>query len=127
MTINNTEVTNENQVHLGVPQTHSFAFGGPLLDELQTLLEKQMELARQGNIREVEVLSKKAGSLVEKIIQTGTPDRPETLLTGQQRRQLGKLYEDLCLAISAQKAGVCTELKQVRKGKKTIQAYRSHI
>ena len=113
MTTNNTEVTNENQVHL--------------LDELQTLLEKQVELARQGNIREVEVLSKQAGSLVEKIIQTGTHDCPEAVLKAEQREQLGKLYEDLCLAISAQKAGVCTELKQVRKGKKTIQAYRSHI
>jgi hypothetical protein len=113
MTTNNIEVINNNQAHL--------------LDELQTLLEKQVELARQGNIREVEILSRQASSLVEQIIETGTSKSPETLLNVEQRKQLGKLYEDLCLAISAEKAGVNTELKHVRKGKRTIQAYRSHI
>jgi len=113
MTTNDTKVISDNHVHL--------------LDELQTLLEKQVELARQGSIREVEVLSKQADSLVEQIIQTGTHHCPEDVLKAEQRKKLGKLYEDLCLAISAQKAGVCTELKQIRKGKKTIQAYRSHI
>ena len=113
MTTNNNEATNENKVHL--------------LDELQTLLVKQLELARQDNIGEVEALSKQASSLVEKITQTGIPGSPETVLTAEQKQQLGKLYENLCLAISAQKTGLCADLKQIRKGKKTIKAYRSHI
>jgi len=113
MTKNNTEVIGDNQIHL--------------LDELQTLLEKQIELARQGNIREVEVLSERAGSLVEKITQTGILDPAEPVFNVQRQEQLRKLYEDLCLTITAQKADVSEKLSQVRKGKKTIQTYRSHI
>lgn len=98
-----------------------------LLDKLQNLLEKQVEMARQGNIRKVEVLSEQAASLVEKIVQKGILDPAEHVFNRQRKEQLRKLYEDLCLAITAQKADVSEKLTQVRKGKKTIQAYRSHI
>ena len=134
MSTNNTGVIGDNQIHL--------------LDELQILLEKQIELARQGNIRAVEELSKQADSLVEKIAQTGIlapadpapieprlgcadgRRRPEHLtqtIGAGQREQLRKLYEDLCLVITAQKADVSGKLSRVRKGKKTVQTYRSHI
>ena len=113
MTKNNTEVIGDNQIHL--------------LDELQTLLEKQIELARQGNITEVEVLSEQAGSLVEEITQTGILYPADPVFNGQRQEQLRKLYEELCLTITAQKADVSDKLSQVRKGKKTIQTYRSHI
>ncbi|MHC4692172.1 MAG: hypothetical protein ACYS67_05475 [Planctomycetota bacterium] len=99
-----------------------------LLDELQTLLEKQMDMARQGNIRDLEALSKQAGSLSENIAQTGILDQEaDTVFNEGRREQLQKLYEDLCLAVAAQRAVVCEELSRVRKGKKTIQTYRSHI
>jgi hypothetical protein len=113
MTKNNTEVIGDNQIQL--------------LDELQTLLEKQIELARQGNIREVEVLSERAGSLVEKIARIGIPDPADTVFNRQRQEQLRKLYENLCLTITARKADVSDKLSQVRKGKKTIQTYLSHI
>lgn len=98
-----------------------------LLDELQTLLEKQVEMARQGNIRDVEVLCEQAGSVVEKIVQTQILDPAESIFNRKRREQLQKLYEDLCLAITDQKAEVSKELNRVRKGKKTIQTYRNHI
>lgn len=98
-----------------------------LLDELQTLLEKQVETARQGKIRDVEVLSKQAGSLSEKIAQTGILDPADLAFNEVRREKLQKLYEELCLAITDQKAEVSKELSRVRKGKKTIQTYRSHI
>ena len=113
MTTKNTEVIGGKQIHL--------------LDELQTLLEKQIELARQGNIREVEVLSEQAGSLVEKIAQKGVLNPADPVFNGERQEQLQKLYEELCLAVTAQKADVSEKLSQVRKGKKTIQTYRSHI
>ena len=113
MSTNNTDVIGDNQIHL--------------LDELQTLLEKQVEMAKQGNIRDVELLSKQADSLVEQIAQTGILDAANPAFNGGQRERLRKLYEDLCLAITAQKAGVREELSRVRKGKKTVRAYRSHI
>jgi hypothetical protein len=113
MSIKNIDVIGDNQTHL--------------LDELQTLLEKQIELARQGDLREVELLSEKSGSLVEKIAQTGILDTADPSFNGGRRERLQKLYEDLCLTVEAQKAGISEELSRVRKGKKTVQAYRSHI
>ena len=113
MSTNNTELIGDDQIHL--------------LDELQVLLEKQIELARQGSIRDVGILSERGVWLVEKIAQTGILDQADPALNGGRREQLRKLYEDLCLAITAQKADVSEKLSRVRKGKKTVQTYRSHI
>jgi len=50
-----------------------------LLDDLQDLLEKQIELAQQGNISGVEVLSKQANSLVRVLLlQLSKPRLPES-------------------------------------------------
>jgi len=95
-----------------------------LLDELQSLLEKQIKLAQQGNISGVEVLSKQASSLVGKIAQSGVLESSEFK---SQREQLRKLYQDLCLALTAQQAETAEELSRVRKGKKTIATYRGNI
>ncbi len=95
-----------------------------LLDELRNLLEKQIELARQGNINEIEVLSKQARSLVRQIVQSGVLESSEFK---SQREQLRKLYQDLCLALTAQQAETAEELSRVRKGKKTIATYRGNI
>jgi hypothetical protein len=95
-----------------------------LLEELQNLLEKQIEFARQGNINEIEFLSKQASSLVEKIARSGLVESSEFK---SQREQLRKLYQDLCLALTAQQAETAEELSRVRKGKKTIATYRSNI
>ena len=95
-----------------------------LLNELQSLLEKQIELARQGNINEIEVLSKQAGSLVGKIVRPGVFESSEFK---SQHEQLRKLYQDLCLALTTQQVETAEELSRVRKGKKTIETYRSNI
>ena len=95
-----------------------------LLDELQSLLEKQMELARKGNINEIEVLSKQAGSLVGEI------ERSEVFESAEfrsRREQLRKLYQNLCLALAAQQAETAEKLSQVRRGKKTIEVYRNNV
>ena len=94
------------------------------LDDLQSLLEKQIELAQQGNVSEVEVLNEQAGSLVEKTIQMGILESPEFK---SRREQLQKLYSRLCLAVTAQRADVAEKLSRVRKGKKTIETYHSNI
>jgi len=95
-----------------------------MLDELQGLLEMQIELARQGNINEVEVSSKQASSLVEEIARSGIFESAEFR---SRREQLRKLHQDLCLALTAQKAETANELSRVRKGKKSIKAYRNNI
>lgn len=95
-----------------------------LLNELQSLLEKQIELARQSNINEIEVLSKQASSLVGKIVRSGVLESSEFK---SQHEQLRKLYQDLCLALTTQQVETAEELSRVRKGKKTIETYRSNI
>jgi hypothetical protein len=95
-----------------------------LLDDLQVLLERQIELAQAGNIRSVEVLSKQANFLTGKIAETGMLGRPEFK---SRREQLQKLYDGLSLAIIAQKAETCGNLSRVRKGRKAIGTYRSNI
>jgi hypothetical protein len=97
-----------------------------MLDELQGLLEKQLKLAHQGNSasERTEVLGRQAGCLVEKITQAGILERPEF---DSQKKRLKKSYEDLRLAISAQKAETSEKLIQVRRGKKIVETYRNNI
>ena len=97
-----------------------------MLDELQGLLEKQLELAHQGNSasERTEVLGKQADYLVEKITQAGILERAEF---ESQKKRLKKSYEALHLAISAQKAETSEKLIQVRKGKTIVETYRKNI
>lgn len=95
-----------------------------LLDNLQALLERQTKLAQQGKIGDVELLSKQAGSVVERIAEIGIFELPEFR---SRRRQLQKLYEELCLTITVQQAHITQRLSHVHKGKKTIGTYLSNI
>jgi hypothetical protein len=95
-----------------------------LLDDLQNLLERQIKSASQNNISEVEALSKQADCLIEKISQTRILEQAEFK---ERRRQLQKLYDRLHLAIATQQAETTEHLSWVRRGKKTIEAYRKNI
>ena len=94
------------------------------LYDLKSLLKRQIGLARKGNIKEVEVLSEQASSLVEKVKLSGVLESAEHK---SQLEQLQKLYQELCLVITAQQARTTEELKRIRKGKRTIAAYRGNI
>ena len=94
------------------------------LYDLKSLLKKQIGLARRGNIKEVEVLSKQASALVEKVKLSGVLESADYKSQGEQ---LQKLYQDLCFAITTQQAGIGEELKRIRKGKRTVAAYRDNI
>ena len=91
-----------------------------LLDSLQSLLEKQIELIQQGNIGKVEVLGNQANFFVEKIAQSGTLEMAEFK---DRRKQLQKLFDSLRLALAAQKADTAERLSRLRKGKKLLGAY----
>ena len=94
------------------------------LDELRNILKKQIGFARQGNVNAIEALSKQTNSLVEKIARSGILESSEFK---NQREQLRKSYQDLCLALTTQQAENAKELSQVRKGKKTIATYGGNI
>ena len=95
-----------------------------LLDDLQSLLERQIELAQQANISDIELLSEQATYLVEKIAQTGVLESAEF---ENRRERLQKLYHDLRLAITAQRDETDETLSRVRRGKKTVEAYGNNI
>jgi len=94
-----------------------------LLDNLQSLLEKQIEMARKGNFRRVEMLVEQARPVVEKIVKINQFGQPE--LDGQ-RKQLVKLYKKLELMLAAGKASVGRQLRQVGNARKTLHAYRNN-
>jgi hypothetical protein len=95
-----------------------------LLDELQNLLEKQITLAQQGDIGEVEVLIERTGSLIEKISGTGIPESDEF---ENRKERLQKLYSSLSLALAVRNADVAEKLEQIQKGRKIIRTYRRNI
>jgi hypothetical protein len=97
-----------------------------VLDELQSLLEEQIKLAQRGSAasKRIEVLSNQADTIVVKIVQTGMLESTEFK---NRRENLKKLYDTLCLAVTAQKVDTAAKLNQVRRVKKTVGTYRSNI
>jgi len=110
MSINKAGVVSEEQAYL--------------CDELQNLLEKQIEMVQHGDIDGIEALSKQTNSLVGKCVQSGILERADF---ENQRGKLKKLYEQLSLAISVQKAETSEKLSNIRKGKRALHAYREGI
>ena len=94
------------------------------LDQLQGLLDAQLKLAQQGDVSKIETLSIEAGHLVERLVEEGVTESDEF---ESRREQLVKLYDRLSMAVTAQKADTAGELEHLRKGKKTIDAYRYNL
>jgi len=94
-----------------------------ILSDLQHLLEKQIDLAHQGDIADVERIIEQANILVGEIAQMRILEWAQFR---SQRTRLQKLYEALSLALTAQKADIAENLSHLRKGRKTIKAYRSN-
>jgi len=95
-----------------------------LLDELETLLQKQIDLARQGSFGILEDVAAQANQFVEKIVNTHILQSDEFK---NRRLHLQKLYEELHRTVAARKADVSEDLNHVRRGRKTIGVYRGNI
>ncbi len=95
-----------------------------VLQELQNLLEKQIDLANQGNIKDVEAMAGQCEPFVAKIRAAGLLKKPEYKA---ERERLAKLYRDLQLALSTQKGAAAEQLKLIRKHKRTLAIYRGNV
>ena len=93
-----------------------------LLDNLQSLLENQIAMARRSNFRHVEALAERANAVVEKIVETKTFDHPEF---DTQRKHIVKLYKKVQLILAAEKDSVGRQMKKVGNVRKTLRAYRN--
>jgi len=91
-----------------------------LLDNLQSLLEKQIEMVRRSNFRSVEALAEQADSIVEEIVKTKAFEQPDF---DSKREHLTKLYKKLELMLASGKDSVGRQLNQVSSVRKTIHAY----
>ncbi len=91
-----------------------------LLDRLQELLERQLALVRQGQLEAALELGAQTEPYVRQIAATraaqtgGATDRQE---------RVKRLYEDLCLALTAQRTEVSAALDTVRQGRRVLNAY----
>ena len=94
------------------------------LNNLKMILKEQLKLARQGNFSSVEALGERAAPIVEEISQSGDFEPAE--FQGQ-REQIKKLYEELNLSLTIQKNHTAEELSRIRRGRKTIGAYRNNV
>ncbi len=92
----------------------------PLLDNLQNLLEKQIEMARKSKFRRVEELAAKSDCIVEKIIGTKEIERKEF---ASARKNISDLYKRLELILITGKDSVNKQIRQISEGKKTLKAY----
>jgi hypothetical protein len=97
-----------------------------LLNKLKRLLEEQIQIIHQGNTNDdrVDNFNKQAESIVGKIVETGILEIEEL---NQQREKLKKLYNILNLAVIAQRDEAAKNIKEIRRGKKTIEVYRGNL
>ncbi len=90
------------------------------LDELSRLLRGQIDGVREGQFDRVDRLAARAETLVAGMIQ----DRQRTgTLAESQRAHLARLYEELALALRAERGDVQAKLRQLRQVKRAIAAY----
>ncbi|MHC4293558.1 MAG: hypothetical protein ACYSTX_04620 [Planctomycetota bacterium] len=92
-----------------------------LLDKLHSVLEKQTRMARKGNLIAVEDLTKKADVIVEEIARASNL---EQIKQTNRWKKLETIYQQLTLILASQKYSIEQQIKQIRDGRKTLQAYK---
>ena len=92
-----------------------------LLDELQSLLEKQIEVIHKGDFRTSEALAEQLGSVVDELVRMKAFEKTEF---DEHREYLAKLYRELMLKVAVEKDRLSKQLQQISQGRKTLKAYR---
>jgi hypothetical protein len=93
-----------------------------LLDDLQNLLEKQIEMVRRSDFSRIESLAEQAGLYIEKITDRKYLEQPEFV---ERREHLTQLYRKLELMLISSKDSIADQLQQVGNVRKTLAAYRN--
>jgi hypothetical protein len=98
--------------------------GKQLLEELENLLKRQIDLAQRGSLADLLKLAGSCEAMVAEAAKTGLAEKPEYK---NAMERLGGLYRRLQLVLSAQQNAAAEQLRAVRKGKKTLSAYRNNV
>ena len=100
-----------------------------VLDRLQRLLHRQLELVRRGSLSGVAELCDQTDQCVRQLVRdgrTGTQDRPGPGSADQWDR-VQRLYQELYLAVAVQRDETFTALSVIHRGKRILRTYGKHL
>jgi hypothetical protein len=95
---------------------------GVVLDRLQELLQRQLELVQQGSLAAAVGLFEETDRCVREIAGSRGATEPSATLPWQR---IERLYQELSLALTSKRTEVLTALNAVRQGKKMLSVYGS--
>ncbi len=94
------------------------------LDRLEVCLGEQIRLARGGETARLEALCQDSGEIIRRLVQWGVMDSE---LFRRRSGRLERLYGELTLAVGCELSQAATGLKEVRRARKTLRAYKSRV
>ncbi len=102
------------------------------LDRLRRLLQRQLELVHQGSLAAAVELFDQTDRCVREIavargLGTAGGTDPASVSLSESWLRLERLYQDLSLALAAQRTEVSAALNAIRQGKKVLKTYGSHL
>ena len=95
-----------------------------LVAGLEDILEKQLKLMRTSRDKAAFDL---AGQTADFVNVIGQKEIFKNDKFAAQRHNIQRLYKELTLATAERKQSVSSELKKIRKGKKSVGAYKNEI
>jgi hypothetical protein len=108
-----------------------------MLDRLQGLLHRQLELVHQGSLEAAMELIDQTDRCVQWIADARMGDPaddpspggsgPDAKRTAPQWQGIERLYRELSLALTSQRTEVSAGLDAVRRGQRVLKTYGSHL
>ncbi len=92
-----------------------------LLDRLEAMLDRQIEMARANDFGGIETSTEQTRLIITEIAENGLLKQPHLK---DRCNGILKRYDSLALILNANKETVAKQLSKVGKGKRTMQAYR---
>lgn len=93
-----------------------------LLDELESLLNQQMAMARKRNFNTFEELAEESGRIVDEL---GRMSLPRSADLRERFERLVKSYRTVVLSAATEKDRLEKQLQQISQGRKTLRMYRA--
>ena len=105
---------------------------GMVLDRLRRLLQRQLELVHRGSLAAAVELFDQTDQCVREIVMTrgpGTAGATEQASTSSSESWLGieRLYQELSVALTAQRTEASVALNTLRRGQRALKAYGSYL
>jgi len=95
-----------------------------LLDNLQDLLQRQVDLLLHGDVAAAERLAKETDTLVLRMTSTSVTEAPAF---HEMRPRLERLYERLRLALATARRDARGQIELARKGRRAIRTYHRNL